>query len=146
MCYTPQSTLLWCLVNSFFEGFPLWSCLWLSKADMSLFCKWVHLSHVSDLCFELLSLYFSIPNESRAPLEQRPIIFIFMWLNSRPMNGVHRGLNVWWVNKQNGMEETQCIVQVKGNAFLKSKVKIKVQKFVDILFLKLRISMWKVHC
>ena len=47
------------------------------------------------------------------------------------------------------MEETQCIAQygqVKGNAFLKNKVKIKILKFVDILFLKLRISMWKVRC
>ena len=47
------------------------------------------------------------------------------------------------------MEETQCIAQygqVKGNAFLKNKVKIKILKVVDILFLKLRISMWKVHC
>lgn len=47
-------------------------------------------------------------------------------------------------SKQNGMEETQCIVQygqVKGNVLLKNKVKIKIQKFVDILFLKLRISM-----
>ena len=68
------------------------------------------------------------------------------------------------------MEKTQCIVQygqVKGNARCmakpiqyckvklskikkkkekKNKVKIKIPKLVDILFLKLRISMWKVHC
>ena len=105
MCYTPQSSVLLCLVNSFFEGFPLWSHLWLSKADMSLFCKWVHLSHVSNLCFELLLLYFPLPNETRALLEQRPIVFIFIWPISRPMNGVHWGLNVWWVNKQNTLEE-----------------------------------------
>lgn len=38
------------------------------------------------------------------------------------------------------MNETQSVVQygqVKGNAFLKNKVKINILKFVDMLFLKL---------
>lgn len=42
--------------------------------------------------FWVIVIIFSLPNETRTLLEQRPIVFIFIWPISRPMNGVHWGL------------------------------------------------------